>query len=141
MRLSTLLLVGGIGAGVLYFTMNPAHASNTGKPGGKRRFLQMIIDGKEPDYRLLDKQTAGFFSSKFPEPNWYGEEGRAHVEHLNVGSPVAGRPYGGEIAYALYQLEGRPAHLEEWASVFEEIGLVNAANLMLNKAHAIRQGG
>lgn len=56
---------------------------------------------------------------------------------IAVGWGLSNTP-GGALAAALFQLEGRPEFLDEWAKAFLAAGYANEHHALKNKAHSIR---
>jgi hypothetical protein len=138
MKLSTLLLIGGLGAGVLWFTMKPASASpKREEPGPYLDTLRAFLDGAwGEDLRAAaegtDRETRAMIKQFVTLPAGFNAS-----EVAKLGLSPSGP---GSLAAVIHQLEGRPDVLLKWAAAYEDVGLDAEAGVLRNKATAIRKG-
>jgi len=138
-KLSTLLLIGGLGAGVLWFTTRPASAAPPPKddPGPYLDTLQAFLGGAwgeelKAAAEGTDKETQAMLAQFVTLPAGFNA---SEVGKLGLS------PSGpGSLAAVIYQLEGRPNVLRKWAAAYKAVGLNAEAGILKNKATAIQKG-
>lgn len=143
--MKSLILIGGLGVAALYVLMQPAHASGGKKATAKDpamvdRMVRFLTSADPEDWNTdeFDAPTRKFLEGS--KQTW--SKGLYDETQLRTMGTANGELFTtpAVVGVGLYQLEGRPDVLDLWAQAFRKIGLDSGADVLTNKAFAIRQG-